>query len=216
MRKHTRDTHACVLVCVHAALTSGQTTYRHKRISSFQGRCPATHGPHSRGPMAETRRWLHDGCVVPSPRPNPADGSSPPTPASCGFPLPPPLHSHSHTHINGQSVHQKINKETVALNDGPDQIDLADMLRTWNVLQNRSRVRPQNTSQQVSKKINESHKKDFAECFGALANRVTNRFAVSLRLTQPTRTALSLPARTNPCHCRRGLASGGSLSSLLV
>uniref|UniRef100_A0ABI8A1C8 Uncharacterized protein n=1 Tax=Felis catus TaxID=9685 RepID=A0ABI8A1C8_FELCA len=62
-----------------------------------------------------------------------------------------------------RSSKQKIKKQTVALNDTLDQMDLTDIFRTfppknsrihilfkytWNVLQNRSHIRPQNMPQQ--------------------------------------------------------------------
>ena len=61
------------------------------------------------------------------------------------------------------SSKQSINKETVTLNDTLDQIDLTDIFRTfhpktaeyilfkctWNILQNRSHIRPQNKPQPI-------------------------------------------------------------------
>ena len=56
-----------------------------------------------------------------------------------------------------RSSKQKINKETMALNDTLDQMDLTDNIQnfykihilfkcTWNILQNISHIRPQNKS----------------------------------------------------------------------
>jgi len=62
-----------------------------------------------------------------------------------------------------KSSKHKINRETVALNDTLDQMDLKDIFKTfhpkteytfkctWNIFQKRSHVRPQNKSQQIQK-----------------------------------------------------------------